>query len=94
MENELVITVNIGGRSYKLRVAREEEGRIRKAVNDIERYTREYGKTYAYRDIQDLLAMVALQQTTAALKLEEATDYRENELQTKLKEIEELLSDA
>lgn len=94
MDNELVITVNIGGRSYKLRIKHEEEELVRRASKEIENCSKEYAQAYAYRDTQDLLAMVALQQTLSALQLGESADYQENEVHNKLKEIDQILSEA
>jgi cell division protein ZapA len=94
MDNEQVLSVSIGGRTYKLRIGKDEEERIRQAARDIEKASRDYARTYAHRDTQDLLAMVALQLSLMALKSNESTKYHELELHTKLKEIEEILSET
>ena len=94
MDNDLVITVNIGARPYKLRIDRKDEEITRKAVAKLESSIREYAKIYAFKDKQDLLAMVALEQALAALRRSEDSDYIEKDLQNKLKEIESLLSEG
>lgn len=94
MDKDLVITVNIGSRPYKLRTDRADEERTRKAVAKIEESVREYSRVYAYKDKQDLLAMVALEQALSALRSNEASDYVSKEMETKLMEIDGLLSEA
>jgi cell division protein ZapA len=59
--NELSIKVNIGGRSYPLTIKREEEEKVRKAALEIDKCIKELKSNYAVVDMQDLLAMTALQ---------------------------------
>ena len=94
MDKDLVITVNIGSRSYRLRIDRNEEERTRKAVVEIEEAIRKYAKEYAFKDKQDLLAMVALDYALSALRSNEDNDYLSKELEDKLKEIDDLLPET
>ena len=55
---ELTITVNIADRPYRLKIKREEEEIIRKAVKEIEHRIKEYSEHFAFNDKQDLMAMV------------------------------------
>jgi cell division protein ZapA len=60
VEDKLSIKVTIGNRQYPLSVGRDEEEGIRKAAALINDRIGEFGKRYAVRDMQDLLAMSAL----------------------------------
>ena len=51
------VTVTILDRKYKLNISREEEAFLRKAAQAIDTQAKNYGKLYAYKDHQDLLAM-------------------------------------
>ncbi len=59
---EQIISVNIGDRPYRLTVGSEEEEQLfREAKKLIDEKTKQYANIFAYKDNQDLLAMVALQ---------------------------------
>lgn len=92
--NELPATVYILDRPYKLRVQPRDEEFLRKAAQLIDTQARNYGKMYAHNDRQDLLAMVALTQITQLLELQDKEQYRDNRLERRLTEINELLSNA
>lgn len=89
--DQLTITVRIADRDYKLTVARDEEEIVRKSVKLIEKRFTEYAKSYAFKDRQDLLSMIALHYTIEALKSEEKEEYMQQELLPKLNEINSLL---
>ncbi len=56
------ISVNIGDRPYRLTVGSEDEEQLfREAKKLIDEKVKQYANHYAYKDSQDLLAMVALQ---------------------------------
>ena len=59
--SQLSIKVNIAGRTYPLTIERSEEEMIRKAADNINQSIKEFQNNYAVKDIQDLLAMTALQ---------------------------------
>ena len=59
--SELSIKVVIGGRTYPLTINREEEEKIRKSVSEIENNIKNLKENYAVNDMQDLLAMTALE---------------------------------
>ncbi len=64
----LKISVTIADRPYRLNVeSEEEEALFREAARLIEEQSKKYASSFAFRDKQDLLAMVALQYTTEAL---------------------------
>lgn len=62
--SELSIKVVIGGRTYPLTINRSEEEKIRKAVSEIEKNVKHLKNNYAVVDMQDLLAMTALEYAT------------------------------
>ncbi len=88
---ELTISLLICDRNYRLSVAREHEELFRKAVKMIDHRVHEYSTSYAYKDRQDLLAMVALEFTTRCLQQEHLVSGREEYLDSKLSEIDKTL---
>lgn len=65
--SEISIKVNIGTRTYPLTVKPEEEDIIRQAAKNINDSIKKLQENYAVKDIQDLLAMTALQLATQQL---------------------------
>ena len=61
MDDKLSIRVNVADRYYPLKVEREGEERIRKAARMINEKVQQYKLKYADKDVQDFLAMAALQ---------------------------------
>jgi cell division protein ZapA (FtsZ GTPase activity inhibitor) len=90
--DELTITVNIADRPYRLKIKREEEEIIRKAVKEIDQRIKEYSEHFAFNDKQDLLAMVLLHFASTAQKLESDLTTGENMVMTKLQNMEELIT--
>jgi cell division protein ZapA (FtsZ GTPase activity inhibitor) len=91
MEEEVTISVLIADRPYRLKIGKEEEESVKKAVTLIEQKIREYSGHYAFKDRQDLLAMVALQFTTSYVNTDQKTDRKEPNIE-RLKQLDELLS--
>jgi cell division protein ZapA len=92
--DELSISVTIADRPYRLKIEKTDEETIRKASKLIEKTMKEYSVNYAFKDKQDLLAMVALQFVTSSLNFESQIDFTENKLETKLSEIDHVLSEV
>lgn len=84
-------SVSILGRTYKLRVAAEDEEALRKAAETIDTQAKSYGSLYAYNDHQDLLAMVALTQITQLTKIQNSLRYKDTDLAQKLQSIDSVL---
>jgi len=82
----------IAGRPYKMSVVREQEEIVRNAANRVNRIINDYAHSFEFKDQQDLLAMVALQSTVGSLQLELEKDFKEKEMEKKLIEIDEVLS--
>ena len=84
-------SVSILGRTYKLRVAAEDEEALRKAADAIDTQAKNYGNMYAYNDHQHLLAMVALTQITQLTKIQNSLRYKDTDLAQKLQSIDSVL---
>ncbi|GHV72608.1 hypothetical protein FACS1894201_02820 [Bacteroidia bacterium] len=92
MEEQSIILV-IADRPYKLQVRPEDEALFRDATKHINERIKVY-KTYAFKDSQDLIAMVALQYTTNALRNERMVKFRDQDMITKLNAVNEILTSA
>ena len=88
------ITVNMADRPYKLKIERDTEERVRKAVNLINKKIKEYSDSYSFKDKQDLLAMLVLQHTNDLIALKEEKEFMNTDLQNKLVELNELLEES
>jgi cell division protein ZapA (FtsZ GTPase activity inhibitor) len=85
MDDKLSIRVNVADRYYPLKVERENEERIRKAARMINEKVLQYKQRYTDKDVQDFLAMAALQYV---IKLTEEEEKLENDyLPDALKEL-------
>jgi cell division protein ZapA len=90
----LSITVNIADRPYRLKIDAGEEETVRKAVKSINEKIKAYADSYAYKDKQDLLAMVALQFSTYALKYETTAKTGDDQIIEKLTVLDNILTDC
>lgn len=61
MDDKLSIRVNVADRYYPLKVEPENEEKIRKAARMINEKVLQYKQRYSDKDVQDYLAMAALQ---------------------------------
>lgn len=91
---DLSIKVSIAGRVYPLTVQQNEEEGIRKAVKAIEEMVKDYEQNYAVKDKQDLLAMVALQYASKVFELTDKADVIDKSYNTKLKVLNDLISEV
>ena len=91
MEDKLSIRINIADRYYPLKIERDDEEKIRKAAKMINDKVFQYKTKYADKDIQDFLAMAALQ---FVIKLSEMEGKDENtDLFTRIQKINESLDE-
>ena len=90
---EIAINIVIADRSYKLTVARADEEKVRMAAAAINDRVKSYSKHYAFKDMQDLLSMTALQFATSTVKYESELAFRDQNLEQKLNELDTLLSE-
>ncbi|MCF8228547.1 MAG: cell division protein ZapA [Bacteroidales bacterium] len=91
---ELTISVKIAERPYRLTITKEEEEFVRKAAKQINDRMKDFSDHYAYKDKQDLLAMVSLLFGTKALKYEALEEKEKSRFSERLAEIDKLLSKA
>ncbi|MBA4322512.1 MAG: cell division protein ZapA [Odoribacter sp.] len=61
MDDKLSIRVNVADRYYPLKVERDDEEKIRQAARLINEKVLQYKQRYSDKDVQDFLAMAALQ---------------------------------
>ncbi len=61
MEDKFSIKVNVADRYYPLKIDRSDEEKIRKAAKMINDKVLQYKQRYTDKDVQDFLAMAALQ---------------------------------
>lgn len=71
MEDKLTIRVNVADRYYPLKIGRNDEEKIRKAAKLINERILQYKQRYSDKDIQDFLAMAALQFVVKAIDCDE-----------------------
>ena len=91
--DEITINIVIADKSYKLTVSRADEEMVRKAASMINERIKSYSAHYAFKDMQDLLSMTALQFATSTVKYESELAYRDQDLGRKLNELDSLLSE-
>jgi len=92
MQTSQNIKVFIAGRPYTLSVSPNEEEIVRKAAEHLNETINNYSKSFEYKDHQDLFAMVALQSVANSLGLEHEKSFKDTEMESKLSEIDEILS--
>lgn len=86
--SKLSLKVVVAGRTYPLTVNPGEEAKVTKAAEDINRAIKSLQDNYAVKDMQDLLAMTALQLATRSTQVVGATpaqaDYSDIENQLEI----------
>ena len=91
--NELSISLPIADRSYRLAIDKEHEELFRKAAKLIDKRIKDYSGSYAYKDKQDLLAMVALEYATGYLQNDQLLSENEMQWMEKLLAIDHALDE-
>jgi cell division protein ZapA (FtsZ GTPase activity inhibitor) len=91
--SEFSISIAIADRPYKLVVEKEQEELFRNAAKLIDKRIKEYSGSYAFKDKQDLLAMVALEYTVSFLQNEQNTKESELMMNEKLTGIDNALNE-
>jgi cell division protein ZapA len=91
MDDKLSIKVNVADRYYPLKIERRDEEKIRKAARLINEKVLQYKQRYLDKDVQDFLAMAALQYVTRIIEMEDKTDI--SPLELKLQELNEELEE-
>lgn len=88
--SKVSIKVIVAGRTYPLTVLAGEEAKVLKAADDINKAIKLLQDNYAVKDMQDLLAMTALQ---LASKSTEHVSKTESDYSTIEKELSDLVRD-
>jgi cell division protein ZapA len=96
MDEKLSIRVNIADRYYPLKIEKEDEEKIRKAAKLINDKVFQYKTKYADKDIQDFLAMAALQFVIRLIEMEEKQEGTSllQKLQRLNDELEEIVANV
>jgi cell division protein ZapA len=76
----LSVKVSIANRNYPLRITHEEQDKVLRAAENINKRIKELEEVYAVKDKQDLLAMCALQFASEALGARLHTGESEKEV--------------
>lgn len=80
MNNKISLKIIVAGRTYPLNVFEQEVKKVEKAADDINKSIKLLQDNYAVKDMQDLLAMTALQLATKSSSNQQNTsDYSEIE---------------
>ena len=93
MDDKLSIRVNVADRYYPLKVEREDEEKIRRAARLINEKVLQYKQRYTDKDVQDFLAMAALQYVIKLTEQDEKleTDYLPDALKELIQKIDSVL---
>jgi cell division protein ZapA (FtsZ GTPase activity inhibitor) len=91
---EFSISITVADRPYKLVIEKEYEELFRRAAKLIDGRIKAYSNNYAYKDKQDLLAMVALDNTINLLQHERNINEKETTLEKKLNELDIALTEV
>jgi cell division protein ZapA len=95
MDDKLSIRVNVADRYYPLKVEREDEEKVRRAARMINEKVLQYKQRYTDKDVQDFLAMAALQYVIKLIEEEEklSSDYLPGTLKELTQKIETVLDE-
>ncbi len=95
MDDKLSIRVNVADRYYPLKVEREDEEKIRRAARMINEKVLQYKQRYTDKDVQDFLAMAALQYVIRLIEEEEklSSDYLPDAIKELTQKIESVLEE-
>ena len=93
MDEKVSIRVNVADRYYPLKIEAEDEERIRKAAKMINEKVLQYKQRYTDKDVQDFLAMAALQFVIKLTEEEEklVDDYLPDTIRELIGKIDEVL---
>jgi len=92
MDDKLSIRVNVADRFYPLKIDRSDEEKIRKAAKLINEKVLQYKQRYNDKDLQDVLAMAALQFVIKLLESENR--FEVPQVLDQIDELDEWLADS
>lgn len=91
---ELSIRIRIANREFPMKVAPEEETRVRKAAKMVNEQMHTYSEQFGLQDPLDLLAMVAFDSLVSQMKTTENLESTEKNHSFSLKEIDNILTNV
>ncbi len=94
MADKLSISIRIGSRTYPMAVSVENEYALRKSAHELNEQIKSYSHRFKVKDGQDLLAMVAFDLIVEKNKHEQYKLQQEEELISKINQLQALLTDA
>ncbi len=92
--DDITINVVIADRNYRITIKRADEELVRKTVEDINRRIKEFSDLYAYKDKQDLLAMVLLDVNTVLFEKTNSAEKEEANIKKKISELSNLIESS
>jgi cell division protein ZapA (FtsZ GTPase activity inhibitor) len=90
---KLSLKVVVAGRTYPLSVSKDEQDKVMKAAEDINKAIKLLQDNYAVKDMQDLLAMTALQLASKSDGKKATDTTNSKELDGIQKKLEDLSND-
>jgi cell division protein ZapA len=90
--SQFSISITVADRPYKLVIEKENEEVFRRAAKLVDDRIKAYSNNYAYKDKQDLIAMVALEHTIHYLQNERMISEKDTTLANTLIEIDTALT--
>jgi cell division protein ZapA len=88
MEEKIALKIIVAGRTYPLTVNSSEQQKVLKAADDINRAIKLLQESYAVKDMQDLLAMTALQLATKSTTSSDGSNFQEmGKIETSLEQL-------
>lgn len=86
--SQVIVNLKIYNRSYKIKVAPEEESFVRETADEINKHIEDFQEKYRGRDIQDYFALTMIARMTASRP---AAEDNSEELIDELKKIDKLI---
>jgi cell division protein ZapA (FtsZ GTPase activity inhibitor) len=90
----LSVKVSIANRNYPLRITAEEQEKVMRAAENINKRIKDFEDNYAVKDKQDLLAMCALQFASEAMGAKQSTsESSKKELQENFSALNKMIDE-
>ena len=90
----LSVKVSIANRNYPLRISSEEQEKVLRAAENINKRIKDLEESYAVKDKQDLLAMCALQFASEAMGTKHNTsDQSKKEIQENISFLHQMIDE-
>lgn len=90
---EISITIHIAGRQYRIKSDEKDKEHIEEAARNINKSLKLYADHFAFKDNQDLLAMVSVQQALSLLKCDIELKETTEGIAEQIAQIDAVLSD-